>query len=290
MTALTAVERLCPGALVTANAQDADGRDDAHRSAGRQAVAVRPDDGVDDDGVGQRRGLRDSPTPSAAASTGSRRISPRPRKQLGLRDSTLGDPAGLDDADVVQGRSVHERVRPRDRDAQRAHRARDREVGGDARVLVRRPERACRTISSTTTRCCRAAGADYLGAIGFKTGFTNRSQHTLVAAATRNGRTLIAVILGVPDAGYQEAASLLDAGFAMPPDADGHRRDACRPVAVSRCADRAADQAAFAKLGSTRQRRTHTDGRSTVPARGPRARLAAARGRRPAHSRGPRRP
>ena len=64
-------------------------------------------------------------------------------------------------------------------------------------------------------------GADYPGAIGFKTGFTDHAQHTLVAAATRNGRTLIAVVLGVPDAGYQEAASLLDAGFATAPDAAG---------------------------------------------------------------------
>ncbi len=92
-------------------------------------------------------------------------------------------------------------------------------------------------------------GADYLGAIGFKTGFTNRSQHTLVAAATRNGRTLIAVVLGVPTSGYEEAASLLDAGFAMPPSARG-TGEKLPAVAVSPCSTRAADQTAFAKLGA----------------------------------------
>jgi len=56
----------------------------------------------------------------------------------------------------------------------------------------------------------------------------------LVAAATRNGRTLIAVILGAPDAGYQEAASLLDAGFAMAPGAAG-TGGSVPAVAVSRC-------------------------------------------------------
>ncbi len=91
-------------------------------------------------------------------------------------------------------------------------------------------------------------GADYSGAIGFKTGYTAQAEHTLVAVATRNGRTLIAVILGAEDAGYAEAASLLDAGFATPPDAAGIGVT-LPPVKVSRCQDRAADQAAFAKLG-----------------------------------------
>ena len=63
-------------------------------------------------------------------------------------------------------------------------------------------------------------GYDYAGAIGFKTGFTNRAEHTFVGTATRNGRTLIVVILNTYDA-YGWAASLLDAGFATPPDTPG---------------------------------------------------------------------
>jgi D-alanyl-D-alanine carboxypeptidase (penicillin-binding protein 5/6) len=58
----------------------------------------------------------------------------------------------------------------------------------------------------------------YPGAIGFKTGYTKRAGHCLVAAATRNGRTMIAVVLNAVDT-YGSAAALLDRGFATPPAA-----------------------------------------------------------------------
>lgn len=58
----------------------------------------------------------------------------------------------------------------------------------------------------------------YPGAIGVKTGFTDAASHCLVGAATRNGHTLIAVILGTfantPNASADEARKLLDWGFA----------------------------------------------------------------------------
>jgi hypothetical protein len=54
----------------------------------------------------------------------------------------------------------------------------------------------------------------------------------------------------VPDAGYAEAASLLDAGFATPANAPG-TGETLPKVAVSPCANRAADQAAFAGLAMT---------------------------------------
>jgi hypothetical protein len=56
----------------------------------------------------------------------------------------------------------------------------------------------------------------YLGANGFKTGYTQQAGHTLVATANRNGRQLIVVILGSVDSGYTWAASLLDQGFKTP--------------------------------------------------------------------------
>jgi D-alanyl-D-alanine carboxypeptidase len=52
----------------------------------------------------------------------------------------------------------------------------------------------------------------YPGANGVKTGFTSRAGHCLVASATRNGRTLIAVVLDSPDT-YGDARKLLDLGF-----------------------------------------------------------------------------
>lgn len=56
----------------------------------------------------------------------------------------------------------------------------------------------------------------YDGAIGVKTGYTRAAQGCLAAAATRNGRTLIAVIMHAGwDSRFTEAAALLDHGFEM---------------------------------------------------------------------------
>ncbi len=55
----------------------------------------------------------------------------------------------------------------------------------------------------------------YPGADGMKTGFICASGYNLVASATRNGRRLIAVILGAWSGGVrtQQAAALLESGF-----------------------------------------------------------------------------
>ena len=56
----------------------------------------------------------------------------------------------------------------------------------------------------------------YPGADGFKTGFICASGYNLVASATRNGRRLIAVVLGAPSATARavKAAQLLESGFS----------------------------------------------------------------------------
>jgi serine-type D-Ala-D-Ala carboxypeptidase (penicillin-binding protein 5/6) len=54
---------------------------------------------------------------------------------------------------------------------------------------------------------------DYPGALGIKTGFTDDAGRCLAAAATRGGRTLIAIVLDSPDPAG-DAASLMDWGFA----------------------------------------------------------------------------
>jgi len=261
MTAVTAAERLCPDSPVTANAIDANV--ETMRiglpvgkpwpldmmmasmmmvSANDAAYALAETSGGSLDGF-------------AAQMTAT-------AHRLGLRDSTLNDPAGLDDATAFKGGPFMS--------------AYDLAIATRNALAV--PEIA--TWASTHThdfvdpegvqhhlvnhnKMLPGGGADYLGAVGFKTGFTDHAQHTLVAAATRNGRTLIAVVLGVPDAGYQEAASLLDAGFATPPDSAG-TGDTLPAVAVSQCADRAADQVAFAKLGTSSDPQAKTA--VTVPA------------------------
>ena len=55
----------------------------------------------------------------------------------------------------------------------------------------------------------------YPGTIGMKTGLTDAAGRCLVAAATRDGRTMLAVMFDAPDM-YASAAVLLDAGFATP--------------------------------------------------------------------------
>jgi D-alanyl-D-alanine carboxypeptidase (penicillin-binding protein 5/6) len=63
---------------------------------------------------------------------------------------------------------------------------------------------------------------NYDGALGGKTGFTQLARHTYVGAANRNGRRLVATLLGAeatPLRGWQQGAALLDWGFKLPADA-----------------------------------------------------------------------
>jgi D-alanyl-D-alanine carboxypeptidase (penicillin-binding protein 5/6) len=59
----------------------------------------------------------------------------------------------------------------------------------------------------------------YPGAVGVKTGYTDVALHCLLFEAVRGGRTLIGVVLGSPatgpQAGAQDAARVLDWGFAL---------------------------------------------------------------------------
>ena len=57
--------------------------------------------------------------------------------------------------------------------------------------------------------------SEYPGAFGVKTGKTGRAGYTLVAAAERNGRTLLAVVLG-SKTHFDDAARLLEFGFSTP--------------------------------------------------------------------------
>lgn len=61
---------------------------------------------------------------------------------------------------------------------------------------------------------------NYPGALGGKTGYTDDAGQTFVGAATRDGRRLVAVLLRgsrQPIPPWQQAAQLLDYGFAIPP-------------------------------------------------------------------------
>ncbi|HEV7963966.1 MAG TPA: serine hydrolase [Actinoplanes sp.] len=63
---------------------------------------------------------------------------------------------------------------------------------------------------------------DYKGALGGKTGFTQLARHSYVGGAQRNGRRLVATLLGAeasPLRGYQQGEALLDWGFSLAKDA-----------------------------------------------------------------------
>ncbi|MBV8296404.1 MAG: D-alanyl-D-alanine carboxypeptidase [Acidimicrobiia bacterium] len=59
----------------------------------------------------------------------------------------------------------------------------------------------------------------YPGAIGLKTGWTRKAGHSFIGVATRNGRTMISVVLGAPDP-YGTSKALLDKGFTTPLSAE----------------------------------------------------------------------
>ncbi len=65
---------------------------------------------------------------------------------------------------------------------------------------------------------------DYPGTLGGKTGFTDAARHTFVAAAERDGRRLVVSLMQAerrPVHELTQAETLLDWGFATPPDSAG---------------------------------------------------------------------
>lgn len=95
----------------------------------------------------------------------------------------------------------------------------------------------------------------YPGALGGKTGFTDAARHTFVAAAERDGRMLVVSLMQAehePTPTWQQAALLLDWGFAAPADAHGAGR-LVRPDEVSPTApaSSSAAQAAASEDGSS---------------------------------------
>ena len=133
---------------------------------------------------------------------------------LGLEDSPdFSDPAGLDD-EFSHGAGSF--VSPRD-------------MAVVARAVLAEPELMI-IIGAPEIRFFGGDGIDhvvdrrnqlfalYEGTLGLKTGLTDRAGRCLVAAATRNGRTMIAVLYDAPDM-YASARLLLDQGFATPVEA-----------------------------------------------------------------------
>lgn len=131
---------------------------------------------------------------------------------LGMADHpVLADPAGLDGPDGVDGGNLVS--------------ARDLAIA--ARDLLANPTLAAIVADDVYT----FVGPDgahhrllnhnwhflqtYPGAVGMKTGFTDRAGPCLITAAHRGDRTMIAVVLNAPNE-YTFSVGLLDQGFATP--------------------------------------------------------------------------
>lgn len=166
-------------------------------------------------------------------------------RRLGMRDSTFADPAGLDDAQSFGGG-------PRMSAYDIAISARNALSVPELALFAAMRERSftdpagrVRTLVNHN-KMLPGATRGYEGANGLKTGFTNQAGHTLIASATRNGRTLIAVVLNTWDT-YGWAAQLLDHGFAMAPTDKGTGQK-LPPVRVSPYGQRLSDRAGFLAL------------------------------------------
>ncbi|MEY2421199.1 MAG: hypothetical protein QOI95_1266 [Acidimicrobiaceae bacterium] len=137
--------------------------------------------------------------------------------RLGLADNPiLFDPAGLDDEFSNKG---GDRISPRD-------------LAIIARAVIATPG----LMEVANTRNYKFTGGDllahtltnhnlfldlYPGANGLKTGTTDLAGHTFVGSATRNGRTMLAVVFDAVDS-YASAGALLDQGFNTPVTAEAN--------------------------------------------------------------------
>ncbi len=76
--------------------------------------------------------------------------------------------------------------------------------------------RKAQTFSQTNRLVKPGTKYYYPYAIGLKTGYTSRAQKNLIAAATKKGRTLIAVLVGCPtrEIRYEEAIALFETAFS----------------------------------------------------------------------------
>jgi D-alanyl-D-alanine carboxypeptidase len=136
---------------------------------------------------------------------------------------TLQDPAGLDDNFSVRGGNLISA-----RDLAIAARA----VLGEPRLapIVARPVTEFTDPNGVLHRLVNHNKllTRYAGAVGMKTGYTHKAGRGLIAAATRNGRTEVAVVLDAVDT-YGWAGQLLDAAFAAPVPPNGDRLPAIAP-------------------------------------------------------------
>lgn len=246
MTALTAVERVAPGSPVKvsqlAASQPASrinmavGQEWPFEDALAALMMVSANDAayaIAETTSGSLDGFQAALTSTAA--------------RYGMKDSTFADPAGLDDSSSFGGG-------PRMSAFDIAISARNTLAVPQLAFLaaleehdITDPTGAARHLVNHN-KMLPGNSVAYAGATGLKTGYTSQAGHTLVATATRDGRSLIVVVLNTYDT-YGWAATLLDQGFATAPDDPG-TGEKLPPVRVSPFAQREADFVSFTRLAT----------------------------------------
>lgn len=127
----------------------------------------------------------------------------RRAKELGLRDTRFYSPNGLDDRGYSTPADLAEltRVALTNPFFTKVAATRTREIpspSGPPRIVQNR----------------NVLLWLYPGAFGVKTGFTSAAGYCVVAGAERDGRRLLAVVLGEPGEPFSDAATLLNYGFS----------------------------------------------------------------------------
>lgn len=152
-------------------------------------------------------------------------------RRMGLRDSKLADPAGLDGAQGLGGGSLMS--------------AYDLGVVGRNALDVGKIAGITKLVDYSFTgpdgmhhhlrSHIRTFLTRYAGATGLKAGYTTKATNTIVASATRNGRRMLAVVLGINGVYDVESTAerLLDQGFTTPPIAETNLARLPAPVAFT---------------------------------------------------------
>lgn len=119
---------------------------------------------------------------------------------LGLTDVHVTEPTGLDDANRLSARALA---------------TIGRAALADPRIRASAGKAAIDLPDLGTQEARNQLIGDYEGATGLKTGFTDLAGYCLVASVERDGRELVAVVLGAREdpARFEEAAALFDHAF-----------------------------------------------------------------------------
>ncbi|MFN8035550.1 MAG: serine hydrolase [Acidimicrobiia bacterium] len=137
-------------------------------------------------------------------------------RQLGMSDSSFHDPAGLDDGASVNGGS---RMSAWDLAIATRNALQVPQIADTVKLVdyeFTAPDGVRHTLHNHNAQFLR----QYAGATGMKTGYTSKAGRGLVCTATRDGRTMIGVVLDVYDT-TGSCERLLDQGFASKADAAG---------------------------------------------------------------------